>query len=341
MLAPMDAGVALVDEEGKEIPESDDLIDLDEPEATADDDEVWLQVETVVSLRVQAGTIMAATVVATPAFAEGQIQALDALVASSAPALPPAEWFADPMLDGPTPMTITPEGRIFGHLAAWGSCHVGYPGSCVQPPTSATDYALFRLGERETDRGPVAVGQITLATNHAGMALGAKAAREHYEHTGAAVADVASGEDPHGIWVAGALRPGLSESQLVELRAAKLSGDWRDYRGNLEMIGALAVNVPGYPIPRGSYAPGESTDRAVSLIAAGALRVATQTARVMGRMTKVRRTVTAGATVTVSADASGFVAGLDALARRVQAPDLERLATRVVEPELARLAERV
>jgi hypothetical protein len=50
-----------------------------------------------------------------------------------------------------------------------------------------------------------------------------------------------------------------------ELRAAPLSGDWRDVRGdNLELIAALAVNSPGFPVPRVGVAAGIQ----VSLVAA-------------------------------------------------------------------------
>jgi hypothetical protein len=36
-----------------------------------------------------------------------------------------------------------------------------------------------------------------------------------------------------------------------ELRASgKVSGDWRRIGGQLRLVGLLAVNVPGFPIPR-------------------------------------------------------------------------------------------
>src|SRR3546814_3580177 len=47
---------------------------------------------------------------------------------------PPVAWFADPHLSLPTPITITDDGRIYGHAAQWGSCHIGQEGVCVQPP---------------------------------------------------------------------------------------------------------------------------------------------------------------------------------------------------------------
>ena len=174
-----------------------------------------------------------------------------ALVAGSAPTRPPSSWFADPGLAGPTPLTVTEDGRVYGHLATWGTCHTGYAGQCVEPPPSATNYAYFRTGAIRTAEGPeVAVGRLTLDTNHAGRRLGPSDTAAHYDHTGLAVADVSAGEDVHGIWVAGAMRPGVSEDDVRTLQASPLSGDWRRIGGNLELVAALAVNSPGFPIPR-------------------------------------------------------------------------------------------
>lgn len=164
--------------------------------------------------------------------------------------LPPMEWFQDPGLDAVTPLTVTDDGRVMGHLAPWGTCHVGVSGACTEAPHSFKDYAYFRTGEAITAGGAVPVGQITMDTGHAGTDLGASAAVSHYDDTGTVVADVAAGEDEYGIWVAGMVRPGTTESQLRSLRAGALSGDWRRIGGNLELVAALVVNVPGFPIPR-------------------------------------------------------------------------------------------
>lgn len=164
--------------------------------------------------------------------------------------LPLAEWFTDPGLDAPTPLTVTDDGRVVGHLATFDTCHVGVAGSCQMPPRSKYDYAYFRTGEMLTSSGPVPVGQITMDTGHAGTDLGPTAAVAHYDDTGTVVADVAAGEDAHGIWVAGMARPGVTEAQMRTLRAGALSGDWRRIGGNLELVAALVVNVPGFPIPR-------------------------------------------------------------------------------------------
>lgn len=189
----------------------------------------------------------------------------DTLVASG-PFTPPQDWFADPGLDEPTPLTITPQGRVYGHLAQWGSCHIGLPG-CVTPPRSHASYAYFHTGEVQTDAGPVDVGKITLGTGHADPNAGFRAAADHYDHTGACVAIVRAGEDDHGVWVAGALTAGCDDDKAAELRRSPLSGDWRRIGSGLELVAALAVNVPGFPVPRTRVASG----RPLSLVAAGSL----------------------------------------------------------------------
>jgi hypothetical protein len=155
--------------------------------------------------------------------------------------------FVDPMLTGPTPLTVR-DGRVFGHLATWGTCHIGFAGQCVTPPKSAHGYAYFHTGEVLTaDGASVPVGHITLGTGHADPALAARPAAAHYDNTGAVAADVAAGDDEFGIWISGRVRPHADQDTL---RAAALSGDWRRIGGSMELVAALAVNVPGFPIPR-------------------------------------------------------------------------------------------
>ncbi|MEV4895107.1 hypothetical protein AB0K48_37590 [Nonomuraea sp. NPDC055795] len=81
------------------------------------------------------------------------------------------------------------------------------------------------------------------------LSAGAPAAVAHYDNTCAQIAVVRAGEDEHGIWVAGALIPGVTPEQVAELRRSPLSGDWREVRGRLELVAALAVNSSGFPIP--------------------------------------------------------------------------------------------
>lgn len=217
----------------------------------------------------------------------------DSLVASLVASLgvesPPAEWFEDPALTEPTPFTVTDDGRVFGHLALWGTCHIGRDDVCIEPPHSATDYAYYMLGEPPVE-GVAGVGKITMATGHAALDLRYQQAVSHYDDTGTVVCEVASGEDDHGIWVAGALSPGVDELSVRRLKASALSGDWRRIGGVLELVAVLAVNVPGYPVPRARslVAGGEQLSLVASLgpQTAGPRQMA---ARVAGLEAEVRR----------------------------------------------------
>ena len=189
------------------------------------------------------------------------------IVASGRPEVLPAGWFQDPELPGPSAVVVTEDGRVYGHLATWGTCHIGIPGSCVTPPESPSRYAYFRTGAVLTDGGEVPVGQITMGTGHATLSSRAPRAIAHYDNTGYAVADVAAGEDEHGIWIAGAVRPGATEEQIAALRGSALSGDWRRIAGGMELVAALAVNTPGFPIPRVALAASAGEQEA--LVASG------------------------------------------------------------------------
>lgn len=46
--------------------------------------------------------------------------------------------FADPHLSGPTALTVTADGRVYGHLATRDVCHIGYGDRCVAAPSPAT-----------------------------------------------------------------------------------------------------------------------------------------------------------------------------------------------------------
>lgn len=196
----------------------------------------------------------------------------EGLVASAArPECPPAAWFEDPHLTEPTPITIGDDGRVYGHVADWQTCHTGRPGVCLTAPSSPSGYAYFRTGSIRTGEGnEVPVGQLTFATGHAQTNLSSGDAAAHYDHTGTAWADVAAGEDEHGIWIAGITRPGLTDEQLRVLRASAVSGDWRRIGTGLEMVAVLSVNVPGFPIPRTQASVREQ--RQLSLVAAGVIR---------------------------------------------------------------------
>lgn len=203
---------------------------------------------------------------------EDQLDDLDgelaALAASAAPLVPPKVWFENPKLNGPQPLTVTDDGQVFGHVATWNSTHIGLP-RATRPPRSQSNYAYFRKGVLRTDGGDVHVGQLTLTGGHASMQASANEAIKHYDDTRSAVADVTAGEDQHGIWVAGALRPDVTPNQVRAFRASAQSGDWRPINGKLELVAICAVNVPGFPIARPQVLVAGGQIQA--LVAAGAL----------------------------------------------------------------------
>jgi hypothetical protein len=297
------------------------------------------------------GTVIGATVLPFPAFGSTRIEneAADtteavadpeAIAASAVQRIvlvasadcedcrPPEAWFTNPNLTGPTAPTLTADGHYFGHLALKGTCHLGIRGECFEPPTSKADYAYFRTGAVETREGTiVATGPITLGTGHASttMRLSPTAAAAHYDNTGFAAADVVAGEDEYGIWFSGAIRPGVGPERVRELRAAALSGDWREIGTNLEMVAVLAVNTPGYPVPRARAEM--AVDRRLALVAAGVITDGIDPAAAEGapipladdvidaRLTQIENAVTALASQIFSdGDAELGLEGLDVFA---------------------------
>lgn len=288
-------------------PETGEVID---PEEASDED--WERAFMGdLDFAVVKGTILAATVCPTPAFADARIALLAAgtsprkglwragaeyaktlgiepgtlmttitasiylrdraLVAAGygrAPIAPPREWFETPEPNEPTPLTVEPDGRVYGHIALWNSCHTGFLNGrfseCVQPPRSRIDYADFHLGALPVE-GPdgtevIAIGKLTVGTGHADPHVGRLAAREHYDHTGAVAAYVRAVDGRHGVWVCGATKSDATDEQIRDLCANPPSGDWREYNGNLELQAALAVVIPGFPVPRAQLALSASGD---------------------------------------------------------------------------------
>jgi hypothetical protein len=255
-----------------------------------------------------------------------------AMIASSIPMTPPREWFTNPHLTGPSAINVDDDGRVFGHIAAWHVSHIGLPFN-TKPPHSRNDYAYFNKGVLRCEDGKdVTVGQLTLAGGHAELEMSASDAVRHYDDTDSAVADVHAGEDRYGIWVAGALRPGITPLQVRALRASTPSGDWRPIRGRLELVAVLQVNVPGFPVTRTMVASGQVT----ALVAAGAAAIAQlRRPSIDERLERIERALTQnapertgpGIVIDVSADWSEKAKALSA-----------RVHHKPVDPDLAALA---
>lgn len=246
------------------------------------------------------GKIMGATICAHPAFAEATLRvvpqgnstvlvastfgmsvtrlALTASAAGLAPLRPPVEWFQMPEPKHPTPLTVTEDGRVFGHLALWESCHAAYKNVCEKPPRSRSNYAYFHLGRILTENGEqVSVGRMTVGKARSGgghywdLAGGSKGAIEHYDRTGSVAAFVRATDGKYGIWLCGAVRSDAPPEAIRDMRANPPSGDWRYEKGGLELVAALSVPVPGYPVPYAEMSLVASGDieEVHSLIASG------------------------------------------------------------------------
>ena len=269
-----------------------DRFEANEEEASSDEDK---KIGTG-KIKITKGRIMGVTLVPKPAFQECRILLTDeivdvqeepvssigmqvkkpvssesalvacAAVVASIPMTPPKSWFENPKLEGPTPLTVTDDGRVFGHIAAWHVDHIGLSFG-TKPPRSKSGYSYFHTGVCRTEEGDdIPVGQLTLAGGHAPLEASAKSAAKHYDDTASAFADVHAGEDSFGIWVSGSLRPEVTPHQVRAIRASAPSGDWRPIQGALELVAVCQVNVPGFPIARARVASGE----VMALVAAGA-----------------------------------------------------------------------
>ncbi len=258
-------------------------------ELTWDDIEQYMEendgAEPDIELLISSARVRAATLVSIPAFAETSrpLELIEqdaeelALAASQNPDIisesarerdrmialvatmmaddrPEVARFTRPVLDGPTPITWDWEqGRVFGHIATWRTCHVGYEDVCVTPPHAPEGaYSWFNRFSLDTvDGGTIAAGRLTLGGRHAGLALSASSAMAAYDDKTVA-ADVVAYEDDHGIVVSGAIRPGLSGADRAVLDRRKVSGDWREIGGSLALVEVLALS----PGPRAHSEPG-------------------------------------------------------------------------------------
>lgn len=202
--------------------------------------------------------LAALTIVPIPAFPDAHINITDTYPALTAaatitPHRPPRDWFTNPNLTHPTPLTVTPDGQIYGHVALTDTCHTGLNG-CTRIPRDDTFAEYLSHGTVICDNDEaVPVGQIFVGGPHADGNLTGEQAAAYYADTTYTWGDVTVGYDNHGIWCAGAVRPDIGETLLYHARASALSGDWRPAkngarRGRLTLKAILSVNSPGFPI---------------------------------------------------------------------------------------------
>lgn len=291
-------------------------------------------------LRVSRWRIMGATLVAHPAFAEAKISPADPVDAAPEPvtaALVAAGVVYDvadftmPQAAEPTAITVTADGKVFGHLCLWNTCHIGYAGSCVTPPRSPSGYKYFHQGVVATTQGDVPVGKLTLGTGHADLIADSRGAAAHYDNSGTAVAVVRAVDGEYGVWFSGRVLPAVGDDRVEEMRRCGVSGDWRSIGGALELVAALCVNTPGFPVPRTeSLAAGGQ----LALVAAGVVANAAA-----GGTRAPCSAVESGAEPdNAQDDQAALLASLDA---RVFGPELAALDTRMAAARLDQIDRRM
>src|SRR5262249_13135811 len=149
----------------------------------------------------------------------------------------------------------TDEGRIYGYLAPDGVAHRAFPGRRVTAPMGRVDYSRWMGGETLVAGGRVVAGPITMECGHLAPSASSDPAvrMQHYDNACSVVATARIGENRHGVWIAGALTPGVNGDQVARMMACRLSGDWAPHPerpGWREFVAALLVPVPGFPMAR-------------------------------------------------------------------------------------------
>lgn len=171
---------------------------------------------------------------------------------------PPKEVFAQRKLGRKTKITVVPKdgyNEVYGHLADWDTCHlglqIGQPNVCVKPPRSKRGYKDFHVSTQLTAEGEIVeVGKLTIDTYHGSTRRGLTAAqvRAHYEHTGTEAAAGRVYEDEFGPAFFGFQVPDNNPALAQKIRRTPVSGHWHPIDGHLELVAALGVNRPAYPI---------------------------------------------------------------------------------------------
>lgn len=237
-------------------------VDLADVEADLEYDE-----EAGMKVRFRKARLGATTIVSLPAFAEayGEVDSEEITASFEQPfhiSLEVKEdeeilasgllqdWDAFHIPESPEPQKIVvdEEGRVFGHLGLWGSCHDGIESRCVRIPRPQDNYASFNKPGVMTDQGLVETGPIFLSGGHR-YGINGDDWTDAYGGIENAWADVRVTVGQLGPWISGVVRPGLSEEIVYAARASRISGHWKG--GRLKAI--VSVNAEGYDVPGSGF----------------------------------------------------------------------------------------
>lgn len=238
--------------------ESEGLTTVDEAKLTPED-----LMEGGYYVAMTSATIGAATVCSLQALGDATIEILTAsatevhvstasiwieeeapMVACAAgPIDPPASFFARKSYRKPTPLFVTDDGEVGGHLATW-ECHVGFEDRCMRARPSRDGYARFHTGAIVTREGQhLRVGRIQVKP-HAKRKMTIDETLAYYSDPKTVAAFVAIWDDDIGIACAGVTRSDAPPELLRDFYANPPSGEWR--RG--ELMGFSCVPLPGLPV---------------------------------------------------------------------------------------------
>lgn len=163
---------------------------------------------------------------------------------AAGPVQRPAGWYQKQTLDRYTPLTVTDDGQLIGHLAPWNACHRGFTSKCVMVPYQ-TEFPDFHVGgEVALDDGTrMKIGVLTHFGGHFGSIADYTRAAEDPQ---AQLGSVRLYADRWGIQACGGVHPDVPAAQVNRAMASQPSGDWRLKNGKYTLHAAALVNSPGY-----------------------------------------------------------------------------------------------
>lgn len=177
---------------------------------------------------------------------------MEALAAAARVATYPAAHFEKFDSREIVPFQVTPDGRVFGHMAGEGCFRNGDTQQCKKY-TQDSDPKLrnFHVGTATLDNGEVIrVGSLTCASLHADTHLSLDQQRAYHENTSTVWARVVAWEDSRGrLCASGSIVPGLDELTLSKVAGAPISVEKWPVPGfsGLTLCGAHAVVSPAWP----------------------------------------------------------------------------------------------
>lgn len=165
---------------------------------------------------------------------------------------PPMAYFLRPEGAEPCPITVGEPDEagfapVWGNLARWNVCHDGFLDHCVVAPWSPDEYAGFNASTVLTSGGFVGTGPIFFEGGHPDRPIGNGDPAKAYGGIENAWADVRTTAGLHGPWIAGVVRPGVSDESIYAARASRISGHWAP---DGRLLAIVSVNTPGNEVPR-------------------------------------------------------------------------------------------